>query len=143
MPTITDTPPPLHRPWRVDSLVYPAFFGGPLAATYLGAVNARRLGVSGRHVALILAAGAAALIAMVLVTVLVLADASTGAQRITFSIAGVAVWGVIQLVQRRPFRVFLLRGGEPASLWAVGIAVTVGSILLQGLLLSLANTVVD
>ena len=141
-PTITETPRAVHRPWRVDSLVYPAFFGGPLAVTYLAAVNARRLGVDNRKVALIVATGAAALTAQVLVIAYWLSEVSTGAQRFSFSLAGIVVWGVAQYVQRRPFRIFLLRGGEPASLWGVGIGTVIASLLLQFMLISLVTSAV-
>jgi tetratricopeptide (TPR) repeat protein len=135
-PTIIDRPMPVQRPWRVDSLVYPAFFGGPLAVMYLGALNARRLGVGGRQVALILLSGVVALVAQLLVFALFLQDVNASAARVSFSLAGVAVWGVAQVAQRRPFRIFLLRGGEPASLWGAGIGAAIASALIQLLLMN-------
>ncbi|HZM77148.1 MAG TPA: hypothetical protein VFC19_15555 [Candidatus Limnocylindrales bacterium] len=143
MPTITETPQPVYRPWRVDSLVYPAFFGGPIAVTYLGTVNARRLGLSNRKLSLIVATGAAALTAQVLVIVFFLQDVSNGAQRLSFSAAGIVVWGVAQYLQRRPFRIFLLRGGEPASLWGAGVSTVIASLLLQFLLIYVVSSAVN
>lgn len=141
-PTITYVPQPVHRPWRVDSLVYPAFVGGPLAATYLGAINARRLGVGNRPIALIVATGAVAFIAQLLVIVLLLDEQSTGVQRLGLSAAGLAVWGVAKYVQRRPFRIFLLRGGQPAGLWGVGIGTVLASIVVEVLLISVLTSAV-
>jgi hypothetical protein len=141
-PTITETPQPLRRPWRVDSLVYPAFFGGPLAVTYVGAINARRLGVGNRQIALIVATGAAALVAQLMVVVFLLDELSTGVQRLSFSVAGIIVWSVAKLVQQRPFRIFLLRGGEPASLWGVGIGVVLASAAIELILISILSTAV-
>ena len=141
-PTIVDTPASVDRPWRVDSLVYPAFFGGPIAAAVLGAINARRLGVSGRTISLIAAAGATALAAQLLVAAFFLQETSGSVQRFSYSLAGVAVWGVVQVAQRRPFRVFLLRGGEPASLWGPGVGMVIVSALTQFLLLLLVNSAV-
>lgn len=142
-PTIAEQPLSMDPPWSVDSLVYPAFFGGPLAVTYLAAVNARRLGVGERHVALILGAGVAALLAQLAVIAFVLQEVSSGAQRFSFSLAGVAVWGVAKYVQRRPFRIYLLRGGKPASLWGPGIAAVIASVLVQFILVSIVNSAVD
>jgi hypothetical protein len=123
--------------------VYPAFFGGPVAVTVLAAINARRLGGSGRVVSLICAAGAVALSAQLLVAAFFLQETSASVQRFSYSLAGVAVWGVAQYLQRRPFRVFLLRGGKPASLWGPGIGMVIVSALLQFLLLQLVNSAVS
>lgn len=141
-PTIIETPPPTRPPWRVDSLVYPAFFGGPIAATVLGAINARRLGVDNRKTALIYATGAAALTAQLLVIAFFLAEANPSAQRFSHSLAGVAVWGVAQYLQRARFRVFQLRGGEPAGLLAVGIGAIIASGIIQFVLVTLVISAV-
>jgi len=132
----------MNPPWSVDSLVYPAFFGGPLAVTYLAAINARRLGVGDRHLVLIIASGVAALLAQLAVIAFVLQEVSSGAQRFSFSLAGVAVWGVAKYVQRRPFRIYLLRGGKPAGLWGPGIGAVIASVLVQFLLVTVVNSAV-
>jgi hypothetical protein len=45
-PTLTDLPPPTGpKPWRLPSLYLTAFFGGGLAAAFIAAINARRLGM--------------------------------------------------------------------------------------------------
>lgn len=139
-PTITQTPASVKPPWRVDSLLYPAFFGGPLAAALLGAINAGRLGVTGRKLALIVTAGVAAF-AAVMIAVPILQAERTGLQRITVAAGGLVVWGVTQAMLRRPFRAFSLRGGEPASLWGPGIAATIGLGFAQYVLLALVVAV--
>ena len=73
-------------------------------------------GGCGWHVGPLLAiagTGAAAIVARFLVT-----PALTGrtSARLIGAAAGVLVWGVILLVQKRPFRVYEVGGGEPASL---------------------------
>lgn len=141
-PTITETAVPTERPWRVDSLVYPAFFGGPIAVTFLSALNARRLGLDGRKVALILAAGAASLTAQLLVIAFFLQGTSSSGQRFSFTVAGLLVYLVAWFVQRRPFRIFMLRGGEPANLWGPGIATVIGSVILQFILIAIVTSAV-
>jgi hypothetical protein len=126
----------------VDSLVYPAFFGGPIAVTYLAAVNARRLGIGEGKAALILATGAAALIAQLLTIAFLLQGTPSGAQRFSFTLAGLLVYLVVWWVQRRPFRIFMLRGGEPANLWGAGIGAVVASVILQFILISVVNSAV-
>ena len=142
-PTIAEETSSMDPPWSVDSLVYPAFFGGPLAVTFLAAVNARRLGVGQRHQALIVATGVAALVAQLAVIAFVLQQVSSGAQRFSYSLAGVAVWGVAKYVQRRPFRIYLLRGGTPANLWGPGIAAVLASVLIQFILVTVVNSAVS
>ena len=122
--------------------MYPAFFGGPLAVTLLGAINARRLRLTGTKVALIVAAGVVALIAQVTMIAL-LREASSGVQRFSYSLAGVAAWGVVLFLQRRPFRIFLMRGGEPAKLLGPGIAAVIGSAIVQFILVTLVNQAVN
>lgn len=141
-PTITETPITTDRPWRVDSLVYPAFFGGPIAVTFLAALNARRLGLGERKVALILASGAAALTAQLLVIAFLLQGTSSGAQRFSFTLAGLLVYLVVLWLQRQPFRIFMLRGGEPASLWGPGIAAVIGSVIVQFILIAIVSSAV-
>lgn len=141
-PTIIETAAPTERPWRVDSLVYPAFFGGPIAVTFLSALNARRLGIDGRKVALIVAAGAAALTAQLLVIAFFLQGTASSGQRFSFTLAGLLVYLVVWLVQRRPFRIFMLRGGEPANLWGPAIATVIGSVIIQFILIAIVSSAV-
>ena len=126
----------------MDSLVYPAFFGGPIAVTFLSALNARRLGIDGRKVSLIVAAGAAALTAQLLVIAFFLQGTSSSGQRFSFTLAGLLVYLVTWLVQRRPFRIFMLRGGEPANLWGPAIATVIGSVIIQFILIAIVSSAV-
>jgi hypothetical protein len=131
-PTVTDKASDLARPWRVDSLLYPGFFGGPLAATVLGVINGRRLGVGTRAQAAVVTAG---LLAIVGRLVIITAVGQFTGTRIVIAMAGVAVWGAILLTQRRAFRGFQLTGGEPASLLWPGLAAAIGGFVVEALLL--------
>jgi hypothetical protein len=117
-------------PWRPDSIAYPAFFGGALAATVLGLINGRRLGVKLGPLLAIAATGIAAVVGRVLVTNAINAGGST---RVLGSAAGLAVWGVIMTVQKRPFRAFLYWGRDPASLVGPGWAAMIGCGLVETL----------
>jgi hypothetical protein len=90
-----------YRPWRLQSQVYVAFFGGPLAIGAIALANAFMLGMSRRAQ---LAIAATALLAEAAIVVLV-ALTDTGA--ISFGVvAGLAVYGVAYLLQRSPDRVY-------------------------------------
>jgi hypothetical protein len=140
-PTIIEQSALRQPPWSVDSLVYPAFFGGPLAVTYLAAINARRLGVGERNIVLIISVGVAALLAQLAVIAFLLQGVSSGVQRFSYSLTGIAVWGVARYVQRQPFRIYLLRGGKPANLWGPGVAAVIASVLVQFVLVNIVNSV--
>lgn len=128
-PTIETEPAPLSAPaWQPDSIVYPAFFGGALAATVLGLINGRRLGLRIGPLVGIAAAGVAAIAGRALATAAL--DARSGL-RLLGSIAGLAVWGVIMLFQKRPFRIYTARDREPASLVWPGIAAAIGCGLVE------------
>jgi hypothetical protein len=131
-PTIKTPSAPAAPPWRPESIVYPAIFGGPLAATVLGLLNGRRLGVRPGPMVLIALAGVAAIVARVVVTVLLAGGTGT---RVIGSLAGAAVWGAVEMVQRRPFRVFLYNDGEPASLVGPGLAAAIGCGLVEAVVI--------
>jgi hypothetical protein len=131
-PTIEDRATVTSPPWRPQSILYPAFFGGPLAGTVLGLINGRRLRLATGPLLAIAGTGAAAIVARFLVTSAL--DGRTSA-RLIGSIAGVVVWGVIMLVQKRPFRVYEIGSGEPASLVAAGFAAAIGCGILEAVAL--------
>jgi hypothetical protein len=132
-PTVVRARVPKSPPWRPDSIVYPAFFGGPLAAMVLGLLNGKRLDLAARHMAVIAAAGSAAIVARFVLTAATEGDVSV---RLLGSIAGALVWGTIVAVQRRPFRAFTFRDGEPARLVGPGLAAAIGCGLLEAVVLS-------
>jgi hypothetical protein len=121
-PTVTARAGDLARPWRVDSLLYPAFFGGPLAGTVLGLINAYRLGVGRRGMAAI---GAVGLVAVAARIALVGIIGPFSGSSVVGALAGVAVWGAIWVTQRRAFRAFQFTGGEPARLLWLGLVAAV------------------
>ncbi len=131
-PTIHDRPPPGRPPWRPESIIYPAFFGGPLAAATLGVLNGRRLGLRTGPLLAIAGAGLAAIVARLVVTGLI--DGNSGA-RLAGSVSGIVVWLVILAFQRRPFRGFGFSGAEPDSLIGPGFAAAIGCGLLEATVL--------
>lgn len=131
-PTIKVPPALSSPPWRPDSIVYPAFFGGPLAAMVLGLINGRRLSLGRAQLMLIAGAGVACFVARLVVTAAL--DASSGT-RIIGAIAGVLTWLVIAALQRRPFRAFLHHDGTPASLVAPGFAAAIGLGVVEAILI--------
>jgi hypothetical protein len=134
-PTIS-APAPAARPWRVSSLVYPSFFGGPLAAAVLGVINGRRLGLSTGVLLGLAGIGLVGIVARVLAAVAT-ADWSLPVSGIIRVALGLAVAGAAMLPQRRRYRAFELRGGEPASLVTPGLIAVAVAIALDLLLLGL------
>ena len=131
-PTIRDQAPPRRRPWRPESIVYPAFFGGPTAAALLGVLNGRRLGLPTGHLLAIAGAGVAGFGARLAVGAF---DVSSSAVRLAGTATGILVWLVVLALQRRPFRVATLRGVESAGLVVPGFVVALGCGLLEALLM--------
>jgi hypothetical protein len=125
-------------PWRLESQVYPAILGGPLAATIVAVLNARRLQMPERTVRLMAGGGlAATLLALTVITLL-----DRGATRLLLGAAGVSLYFAFHQVQRPADRVhatfsphddpdddyapFLLPG---AAAFLVGLAVQVAILL--------------
>jgi hypothetical protein len=131
-PTIREQRAPETPPWRPESILYPAFFGGPLAATTLGVINGTRLGLPGRKLLVIAAAGLAAIGGRLAVTAAV--DGNSGV-RLAGSVAGALVWLVVLALQRKPFRAYTFRDTEPASLTGPGIAAALGCGILEVILI--------
>ena len=131
-PTIQERPLPGRPPWRPESIFYPAFFGGPLAAATLGVLNGRRLGLRAGPLLAIAAAGLAAFVTRIVVTSLI--DGNSGA-RLTGTLTGIAVWLVVLGFQRRPFRAIAYGGTEPSSLFRAGFAAAIGLGFLEAFIL--------
>jgi hypothetical protein len=134
-PTIQQRSAPDEPPWRPESIMYPAMFGGPLAATTLGVLNGRRLGLSGRQ---LLAIGAAGLVAFGARLAIGAATDGVSVVRVAGMLTGALVWLVVLSFQRAPFRAYSYGGGEPASLVAPGFAAVIccgvpESLLILGL----------
>ncbi|MBL7259417.1 hypothetical protein [Paractinoplanes lichenicola] len=135
-PTIRDQAPPAKRPWRPESIVYPAFFGGPLAAATLGVLNGRRLAVPTQQLLLIAGAGLVGFGARLTVALLV---ESNSAVRLAGTVCGILVWLVVLAFQRRPFRVAQLRGVDAKSLVVPGLLTAIGLGLFEALILALVR----
>ena len=119
-------------PWRPESILYPAFFGGPLAGATLGVLNGRRLGLARIQLLAIAAAGVVAFGARLAVSAAL--EENRGI-RFAGTIAGVLVWLVVIAVQRRPFRAFTFGSGEPAGLVGPGFAAAIGCGLLEAVII--------
>ncbi|WP_433381756.1 hypothetical protein ACQPZX_17665 [Actinoplanes sp. CA-142083] len=131
-PTIREREPSAKPPWRPDSIFYPAFFGGPLAAATLGFLNARRLALPRATLLAIVAAGVLGFGARLALSAAI--DGSS-ALRLLGSVAGVLVALVVATLERRPFRAYVFRGGEPASLVGPGFLAAIGWGLLEAILI--------
>jgi hypothetical protein len=109
-PALTGYRRPPYRPWRLQSQVYVAFFGGPLAIGAIAVGNAFKLGMA-RSAELAIAA-AALLAEATLVLLVALADVGGFSFGV---IAGLAAYGPAYLLQRSPDRVYLFhsRDDEP------------------------------
>lgn len=134
-PTAASRPALVDRPWRPTSILYPAFFGGPLAGLVLGVLNGRRLALGRSARFGIAAAGVGGILARYVLTT---ALHEHGVAPILGSVTGAAAWGAVLAVQRRPFQEHELRDGETASLVWPGIAAAVGCGLLEAVVLGLA-----
>ncbi|SCG40982.1 hypothetical protein [Micromonospora inositola] len=138
-PTITPAAYAERRPpWRPGSLVYPAVFGGALAATVLALVNARRLRLPTGAALAIAGTGAAALVARLVITVVLLDGRTSGSARLVGALSGVLVWAVANLTQKGRFRTYEMRGGAPASLVKPGIAAALGLGIVEAVLIVVA-----
>ena len=135
-PTIEEPVATGKPPWRPESIVYPAFFGGPLAAATLGVLNGRRLGLAAGPLAGIATAGAACFGARLAVAAVI---EGNSAVRLAGTVTGLLVWLLVLLLQRRPFRVHSYRGAEPASLVLPGLAAAVGLGLFEALVILLVT----
>lgn len=141
-PTIHQFTAPARQPWDVASLLYPAVFGGALAATVLGLINGYRLGVGTARQALVATVGTAVL-ALHIVAVVAIADRGYELLPALTVAAGMLVWSATRATQLRAERAFLLRGGESAPLWRPGLAAAVGGGLIEGLLIMAAAYLVN
>ncbi|MEU6073235.1 hypothetical protein [Micromonospora sp. NPDC047074] len=127
-PTIAPAAEARRPPWRPQSLLYPAVFGGPTAGTVLALLNGRRLGVPRREQLAVLGTGSAGLAARLVVTLAIFDDGADRPVRLVGALAGGLVWLVAAATQKRRFRAYELSGGEPASLWLPGL----GAVLVLG-----------
>jgi len=124
------------RPWRLMSQTYVAFFGGVIASTVIAFLNARRLGVDAAKRRLILLTGAAGLVGVIAVFALLNADADvTSGFRVAVRVVAVVCCLVQLRIQRPMDRAFQLRGTDYGSLWAPGLAVTIGGAVAEAFIL--------
>jgi hypothetical protein len=124
-----------YRPWRLQSQIYVAFFGGALAVGAIAVANAFMLGMSRRKQLAI--AGVALLAEAALVVAIALTG--TGPQRLGGVVAGLAAYGPLYLLQRSPDRVhhFHAREDDPyESLFGPGLVAVIVARLVEALILS-------
>jgi len=127
-PTIHQEPGTGRAPWRPDSIYYPAFFGGPLAAATLGLINGRRLRLGTGPMLAVAAAGVLCFGGRLALSAAVGGSSSL---RLAGSVFGVLTALVVATVERRPYRAFTYRGGKPASLIGPGLAAVIGCGLVE------------
>lgn len=129
------------------SLWFACFFGGPVAATILFALNARRLGQPKQVVPLALGFLAVTFATLTVGTYVAMtgagadatADASLGRNvRMGTRIVGLALGGVGYFLQRRRFELYLGEGREPAKALLPCIGVIVLSALVSLVWVSVA-----
>ena len=139
-PTLTEHRPrdwAPRLPWRLESQVYPAILGGPLAATLVAVANARRLRMERRLVVLMTMVGLVAASAGIAAAALIDGDAT----RLLLGAAGLAAYGVFFTLQRSPDRVHSAfsphddPGADYAPFLLPGVAAIVVSWLMQGAIL--------
>jgi hypothetical protein len=125
------------RPWRLMSQAYVAFFGGVIASTAVAFLNSRRLGVDAAKRRLILLTGLVGLVAVVALFVLLDGESLQVSSRVV-----AVLCFMVQLRLQRPMdRAFQLRGTDYGSLWAVGIGLTIGGAVTEGLILLLVTVI--
>jgi hypothetical protein len=132
-PTIRERPAGRRAPWRPQSIFYPAFFGGPLAAATLGVLNGRRLALPTGQLLTIGAAGLAAFAARIAAALFVFGEDSS--IRLTGTVMGLVVWLVVLAFQRRPFRAFVYGDGKPAGLTKAGFLAFLGCGLFEAIVI--------
>lgn len=131
-PTI-ERMPDTRPPWRLSSQLFVAFFGGALAATVIGTLNAARLGVAPGKRRLIVAIGVLAIVAELTIVVLVPRTLDDSAVRLIMRAFALAAYAAHARLQRSHDRAFTLRGGEHSSLWGPGLAAVFGCGVVEGI----------
>ncbi|MFF0268341.1 hypothetical protein [Kribbella sp. NPDC004536] len=130
------------RPWRLMSQTYVAFFGGVLASTTIAYLNAGRLGVDAAKRRLVLLTGLAGFVVVIGVFLLLYDDSGiTSGFRVGIRVVAVLCCMAQLRLQRPMDRAFQLRGSDYGSLWGIGIAVTIGGAVVEGVVLYLVTVV--
>lgn len=138
VPSVQQVPRPTEPPYRTGSMIYPAFFGGPLALLPFAVRNARRLGLTDTQRRLLLLAVLGSLAAALAVAVVLDSrDASPRAPRLSLQVAGLVAFLLVSRVMRGPERRLELRGIEfdRFGFWR-GLAAVVVLGLVQGLVMT-------
>jgi hypothetical protein len=124
-------------PWRLGSQIYVAIIGGPLALTFIAVVNARRLRMPGRLVAVLAVIGVAVMLAAFVLSYAITND---DLARLVRQLSGAAAFGLMYLVQRPYDRVhhFLSPNEDEdddyQSLLGPGIAAVVAGNVIDAVL---------
>jgi hypothetical protein len=127
-----------HRPWRLDSLLWVAFFGGITPIAVLGVKNARRLG-TGRLVGALVALGIVGFLAVFAINAVGVAHFAFVRNHMRLAQRAVALLYYLFLRQRltAPMRVHEAGGGQLDSLWKPGLIAVFALGFLENLLVIL------
>ncbi len=128
---------PGERPWRLDSQLWVAFFGGVLATTFISCRNAERLGLD-RLVRTLLVLGAITLALSVTLGALAVAH-GTVHRNVRLITRGCALlyYVVSRRLQRQADGVYVATGGTYDSLWKPGLLAVFGLGIGEGILMAL------
>ena len=112
-PSVQHAPLPAEPPYRTGSMIYPAFFGGPLALLPFAVRNARRLALPDAQRRLVLLVVLGALVVGIAVAVVLDGrGASPRALRFSLQGAGLVAFLVVNRLMQGPERRLQLRGVE-------------------------------
>lgn len=132
-PTIAPMPAPAKPPWPAPSTLYPAAFGGAVAAAAILVLNGGRLGIRAGHRLVVVGVAVAALVCRL--WLLRSGLGLTGIYSISVAAEGIGVYLVAAPVHRRAFRSYQLRADAPtASLVVPGLVAVVSGWLLEAVL---------
>lgn len=140
-PTVQEVAPAAQRagkPWRLQSQVYVAFFGGPLAIGAIAVLNARRLRLDSRSQLLTVAAAAAGFAIWVAVAAAA-GDSANSASAVAQRAIGLVTFGGVHLLQSKADRIYHYYGGGDAAyarLFYPGLAAVFAGLFVEVLLAS-------
>lgn len=127
------------RPWNPNGVTLASFFGGPLTAAGLFAINARRLGLPRQVVPILVSFGLLAVLHIAVIIKAKQGELAVDDRSIRLGsslVTVVAALGIARLQGHR-FRLFVRSGGDLAPLFRIGILAVVLGIVAHASLTAL------